>query len=349
MPSIVPELVRTIALVLIAASLAPASALARPKTDVVVLDNGNRVSCEMLKLRRGKLTVKTDAYGTVDIKWSRITGLESEYYFLIELDSGVRYMGRIALGESGKIEIPDGDEPAVLEIPQIVGMVAVESSFWSRWAGSVDAGYDFTQATSATSWSSSAELEYRTPRFEMDLSFSSNVQEQTGAEQTNRQNLGAIATRYYEKRWFAAILGQAEKSANTGLDFRGLMGGSGGRKLVQTNRSNVSVLAGAAFSREKFEDAEDFDSNVELVGAVLAETFRFDSPELDLSAQAAIYPNLMTAGRYRVQASGKAKIEIVKNLYWSLSVYESYDSDPPSETSRKNDFGITTSIGWSFN
>jgi hypothetical protein len=33
----------------------------------------------------------------------------------------------------------------------------------------------------------------------------------------------------------------------------------------------------------------------------------------------------------------------------TLSVYESYDSDPPSETSRRNDFGITTSLGWSFN
>jgi hypothetical protein len=258
-------------------------------------------------------------------------------------------MGRIALGESGKIEIPDGDEPAVLEIPRIVGMTAVESSFWSRWAGSVDAGYDFTQATSATSWSSSAELEYRAPRLEADLDFSSNVQEQTGAEQTNRQNLALLLTRYFQNRWFAAILGQAEKSANTGLDFRGLGGGGVGRRLIQTNRSNVSVLGGAAFSREKYEDREDFDSNAELVAGIVAETFRFDSPELDLSAQAAIYPNLMTAGRYRVQANGKAKIEIVKNLYWSLSVYESYDSDPPSETSRKNDFGITTSIGWSFN
>jgi hypothetical protein len=343
-------MVRSVVFIAFAASLLPAYALARPKTDLVVLDNGNHLSCEIRKLQRGKLTVKTDAFGTVSIKWSRIKGLASDYPFLVEVESGVRYLGGIALGSApGTIEIGGETHRIPLDVAEIVGMIPVQSSIWSRLSGSVDAGYDFTQATSATSWSSSAELEYRTPRLEADLDFSSNVQEQTGAEETNRQNLGALVTRYYEKRWFAAILGQAEKSANTGLDFRGLMGGSGGRRLVQTNRSNVSVLAGAAFSREKFEDAEDFDSNVELVGAVLAETFRFDSPELDLSGQVAIYPNLKTAGRYRLQASGKAKIEIVKNLYWSMSVYESYDSDPPSETSRKNDFGISTSIGWSFN
>ncbi|MGH9336562.1 MAG: hypothetical protein ACRD21_22720, partial [Vicinamibacteria bacterium] len=67
-----------------------------------------------------------------------------------------------------------------------------------------------------------------------------------------------------------------------------------------------------------------------------------------LSAGLIVLPNLKTRGRYRVQVSGKAKIELVRNLYWSLNVYESYDSEPPSEVSRKNDFGVTTSIGWSF-
>jgi hypothetical protein len=57
----------------------------------------------------------------------------------------------------------------------------------------------------------------------------------------------------------------------------------------------------------------------------------------------------MTKGRYRLQVNGQARIEILNDLYWSLSVYESFDSEPPSETSRRNDFGITTSIGWSFN
>lgn len=59
-------------------------------------------------------------------------------------------------------------------------------------------------------------------------------------------------------------------------------------------------------------------------------------------------PSVKTWGRYRLQANGKARIEIVRNLYWSLTVYESYDSEPPSATSCRNDFGIATSLGWSF-
>jgi hypothetical protein len=110
----------------------------------------------------------------------------------------------------------------------------------------------------------------------------------------------------------------------------------------------MSVLAGGAFSKEKFEDSEEYVSNAEILTGIAAETFRFDSPELDLSGSLLVLPNLTTWGRYRLQANAKARIEILRNLYWSLTFYDSYDSEPPSETSRKNDLGLTASLGWSF-
>lgn len=45
---------------------------AHPKTDVVVLANGDRITCEIKTLARGRLTVKTDAFGTVSIKWDHV-------------------------------------------------------------------------------------------------------------------------------------------------------------------------------------------------------------------------------------------------------------------------------------
>jgi len=330
-------------------TLLAAPAWSRPKTDVVVLENGDRVTCEIKKLQRGKLTVKTDASGTITLKWSRIVGLQSTYLFQIELDSGERHIGRFDLPpEFGKIAVENGDEAELVDVFRVVSMIPIEATFWSRIKGSVDAGYDFTQASTATTWSAAAELTHRTPIYETHITADSNIKEQEGAESVNRQNLKAQVNRYFENRWFAAFVSQAEKSASQGLDLRGLIGGGIGRRVLQTNRSNIALVAGAAYSREKFEDNRDFESNAEAVASIGLETFRFDSPELDLSAGLVVLPNLKTWGRYRLQANGKARIEIVRNLYWSLSVYETFDSDPPSETSRRNDFGISTSIGWSF-
>ncbi len=326
-----------------------ASAFARPKTDVVVLDNGDRVTCEIKKLQRGKLSISTDASGTITLKWSHVVGLESTFLYQIELQSGERHIGRFDLPpEVGKISVVGGQDQELVDVFRVVEMIPIEATFWSRIKGSVDAGYDFSQANSATTWSASATLGNRTPRLETDISFSSNIKQQTGAENVNRQDLKVQVNRYFERRWFAAILGQGEKNESQSLDLRALVGGGVGRKVVQTNRSNIALVAGAAFSREKYQDRAEYDSNAELVVAVGLETFRFDSPELDLSAGFVVLPNLLTKGRYRLQANGKARIEIFRDLYWSLSVYESFDSDPPSETSRRNDFGITTSLGWSF-
>ena len=63
------------------AAFLAAPAWARPKTDVVVLDNGDRVSCEIKKLQRGKLTISTDASGTITLKWSHVVGLQSTFLY----------------------------------------------------------------------------------------------------------------------------------------------------------------------------------------------------------------------------------------------------------------------------
>ncbi len=45
---------------------------AGPKTDIIELLNGDRITCEIQKLERGKLTVKTDGLGTISIEWNDV-------------------------------------------------------------------------------------------------------------------------------------------------------------------------------------------------------------------------------------------------------------------------------------
>ena len=45
---------------------------------------------------------------------------------------------------------------------------------------------------------------------------------------------------------------------------------------------------------------------------------------------------------------GRVSYELIKDFYLTVSVFERYDSRPPSETAAKSDFGTTLSISWSF-
>jgi hypothetical protein len=70
------------------------TAWAAPKTDVIVLVNGDRLTGEVKGLERGKLSFKTDATGTIQVEWDKVASLQSGQYLQVELTSGLRYAGR---------------------------------------------------------------------------------------------------------------------------------------------------------------------------------------------------------------------------------------------------------------
>ena len=92
----------------------------------------------------------------------------------------------------------------------------------------------------------------------------------------------------------------------------------------------------------------DVTNSVEALGGVSYEAFRFDSPKLDLTASGIVFPSLSQSGRVRFDGNAKFRFELLSDLFFNITVFENYDSKPPTQTGAKNDFGITTSFGWSF-
>ena len=70
----------------------PLQAQARPKTDVVILKNGDRITGEIKGLDLGILTLKTDWMGTVEIEWDNIERVKSSF----------RYNRRVPLRGEGR-------------------------------------------------------------------------------------------------------------------------------------------------------------------------------------------------------------------------------------------------------
>jgi len=81
-----------------------------------------------------------------------------------------------------------------------------------------------------------------------------------------------------------------------------------------------------------------------LLGADFS-TFRFKV--FDLTSRLMVYPSLTTLGRIRLGSESNVSWEFIRNLYWNLRIYENFDSKPPVNAP-KNDFGVTTSLGWKF-
>jgi len=335
-------------LAFVAVSLSASPAFARDKTDIIYFVNGDRIYCEIKYLTRGKLNVKSVGFSTIDIEWDKITNFESTHAYQFELQSGIRYTGTPGPGDApGKLAVATAAGGTQLDMARIVEIHAVDRGFWQRVDGSVDIGYEFTQASTATSWNLGAKAIYRTEKWETSLDIDSLLKQQEGADDVNRQTGVVRYMRFLKQRWFTLALASGEKNANQSLLFRGLGSAGMGRRFVQTNRTTVGAYLGLALSRERFQDT-DFVSNTELATGFLFDTYRFNTPEVQFRGNFLFLPNLTQSGRYRLQANANVRLELIKDFFWQVSVYESFDSAPPSELANRNDFSLTTSFGWTF-
>jgi putative salt-induced outer membrane protein YdiY len=306
------------------------------------------VTCEIKRLVRGKLEAKTDDMGTLQIKWDKIERLRSEYLFDIELQSGRRFFGSIDyLEEENKFVIDQFGERTAVEHLGVVTITPVDESIWQRFNGSLDLGYGFTQAETATEWNGNASVDYRTLNWHASGEFSSHLKKQEGANDVTRNSVNFSLTRFFSKRWLALGLLRNEQNSSQELVYRNTVGGGIGRNLVHTNRVNFGIAGGAVAANEVFVD-QDLKSSVEGFGGIQFDFYRFHFPNMDISTYLYAFPSLTAWGRVRLEFDSKIRIEILRDLYWSLNLYNSFDSDPPSETANRNDFGISTSLGWKF-
>ena len=111
--------------------VAASDAAARPKTDVVTLRNGDRVTGESRKLDRGILTFNTDAIDTIKIEWENVVEIVSEFGFEFRALDGTQYFGTLAKpSEPGNLAIVTASGLVELPILEISHLLPVESKFW---------------------------------------------------------------------------------------------------------------------------------------------------------------------------------------------------------------------------
>src|SRR5277367_3224590 len=82
--------------VLITALLIAAPLYARDKTDVLVMKNGDRMTCQVKGLDSGVLYVSFDYIdGTTSVQWSKVAHLESKQLFIVKTEDGSVYTGTL--------------------------------------------------------------------------------------------------------------------------------------------------------------------------------------------------------------------------------------------------------------
>jgi hypothetical protein len=318
------------------------------RSDIVYLHNGDRVTGEVKGMERGLLEFKTDRMGTLYIEWEDIREIISKTGQSVELTNGQRFYGTLEKPAQGDMVLLDTDEGQVgLDSLDVITMYPVESDFWDRLDFSVSLGFSWDKASSVGKYNVGFDSEYRRPDTISRADFSTEVTTQENNSDTTRSVLNASHSKFLRNKRFRMYFGNMEHNDELGIDLRTLIGVGYGWVPIRSQHSWFLLGWGLDVNHEIPLIGES-ETNLEALFDLSYEYFRYTSPERALDIGLRVFPSLTSLGRVRADFNTTFRLEFVKDLFWSMELFVSYDSDPISEEGSSSDYGIISSLGYKF-
>lgn len=334
--------------------LSAPSAFARKTSDVIVMKNGDRMTCEIKGLDNGVLSVSLDYVdGTLSVQWSKVARIESTQQFIVATQDGSVYSGTLLgtaeePGQPMKVKVPGAPEAVVLDAAQIVKIDQTSEKFLQRFNGNINFGINYSKGNDATQYNFGVQTNYLRERWAAQAAFNSNLSSNSGSETSTRQQISL--TGYHLMRWdnyFYAGLADFLQSSVQQISWQTSIGGGIGRFLKNTNRTTIAVTGGLAWQNTVYKDSAAVPPQNATTALIAAQVkaFRFKKTNLDLTAE--VYPFLSEPGRVRFNTNASYYLKLFNNLSWNVSFYGSWDNNPPDHFAG-SDYGTSSGLKWTF-
>ncbi|MEN8141896.1 MAG: DUF481 domain-containing protein [Thermodesulfobacteriota bacterium] len=348
-------------IVLLLAPLSLAGELmARAKVDTVVLANGDSLTCEIKELANGRLQLSTNyTRSSFNLDWREVKRLVSPAHFEIDLEDGSTIYGQLAdSGLDQMIRVEHDGSHRLVERSQVVAIVPISPAFKDRVKLNLGAGYVAYKAQNQRNFNLSADGRYRDRKRLLTVSgswinmeqdeVSNDDQAETSLRVFNRAEAGLSAIRFVGPRWGVLAIVDFLQSDELDLDYRLTSGVGVSRILVKSNRNYFRTSGGLAYTNESYGTESSGDrNNMEAFWGLTLGRFVFREPETEISSRLVIFPSITNSGRWRSELNVKLRYELFHDFFLQLTVFDSYDSDPPSIEEVNHDWGLVSSLTYS--
>lgn len=330
--------------------------VARDKTDVLIMKNGDRMTCEVKGLDAGVLYVSFDYVdGTASVDWSKVADLESKQLFIVTTQDGTVYMGMLrtpetASGRPVKIEVVrEPDQEVAINREQVVRMIETSPSFWRRFSGELSFGTIYSKGNQSTQYSLGSQTAYIRERWRAYANLESSLSSSTGSTVSTRNLLNFGASHLLPwNQWFYSGLGGFLQSSEQGITLQSTAGGGVGRYLKNTDRVSISLLGGGAWQNTHYKTTAVPLGKQNIASALLYSEVRFFKfSRTNLNVTAALLPAISDPGHVRFNTDASYYIKLFSNLKWNISFYGNWDNRPPPGFSG-SDYGTSSGVSWTF-
>jgi hypothetical protein len=337
--------------------------------DTVSLKNGDHVTGIVTSADAKTITLKTDFAGAININWSSIQEITSDYMLYVLTPDKQMVSGPITVEgtdmvvhtkANGAMHVPLASL-SVVRSPE--AEAAYEKSlhppFTADWKGAVNAGLALARGNSeTTNLNLGFEAARKTLNDQITLSSStiySSNDAPVGGGVTANEILGAGR---YDRNFdrgalFGFVSGDFTHNALQGLNLQSIYTGGLGWHAIHSPATTLDVLSGINYTRASYSPIAGSTTTVpvqqNIAGATVGENFRHQFGAITtFTEDFNFYPNITDAGPYRFAFDAGAATKISKWLGWQVTFSDRYVSDPPIQGTKANDVVFSTGITASF-
>jgi putative salt-induced outer membrane protein YdiY len=329
---------------------------ARDKSDVIVMNNGDHMTCEIKGLSDGVLYVSFDyIQGTSSVDWLKVHSLESKQLFIVTTGDGLVYTGAIKTDDSAAerpiriVPAEASERPVAVQRSSVTSVTETSSNFWQRFNGNISTGVTYSKGNQSTQYNLGSSLAYVRTRWVASAALNSTLTANSGVQASTRNSLDLTARRLLPwNNWFYTGLGDFLQSSEQQIKLQENLGGGIGRYLKNTNRSTILVAGGLGWQNITYSEAIQSQAPQSvLAGFAFAQMkfFRFDRTNLTIDVSA--FPALTQPGRIYAIANAAYYVKIFRKIDWNISFYGNWDNAPPPNLSGSN-YGTTSGLSYSF-
>ncbi|NVK48522.1 MAG: DUF481 domain-containing protein [Cyclobacteriaceae bacterium] len=328
--------------------------------DTLQLKDGTLLVGEIKRMERGVLVMEVEfSEKNLEISFSKIIDLSSDFPFLIALENGQYFEAEIDQINADSISIqiiqPTKRQQNKLGIQigdiihtsraDVIQFFRIRGNSKGRFDGEIGLGFNMAKANNLRQFSLQNALSYNGSRF-LALQYFNGIRSvQSETQPIKRYEASLVGLYYLPKEWF--VLGWVSFLSNTQqlLDLRTGYKLGFGKYIFHTQKATWMVTGGLNLNREKFREISTVQSSTE--GVISSQLQIKDFSIFDINASLNFYDSFTEANRIRSDFRLDIRYDFLNDFYLKLGTAINYDNQP-TEGGTNTDYIIQSTIGWIF-
>ncbi len=340
--------------------------------DTVVLKNGDHLTGTITTVNSKQVTLKTDAAGDINIKWSAIQQLTSDTPLYVAMPENKTITGTVTLegtdlvvhtATSGDVRVPIAQLTIVRTTEeQQAYEKSLHPGLTDDWTIGASLGFALARGNSSTTnLNTGATANRKTLSDEIKLAVSSiyarsgtSTSGTPGGVTASAVLAAAAYDRDISKRLFAFASADFTHDALQDLVLRQIYSAGLGWHTIKRPNTTLDAIFGVNYTRESYSSsataiapALNIDRN--LPGLTIGEAFTHKfSSNTGVTEAFNFYPDLSDISQYRLALDSAIVTKIKKWLGWQATLSDRYVTNPPIPGTKSNDVILSTGLAVTF-